>query len=235
MRNFLGNILGGMLKFIYDLVSNIGTEPDKFSYYAMAIIIATIIFKLLILPLNLQQIKSTKKMNEIQPEMKKIQNKYKNDPQTMQIKMQELYKKYNYNPMSGCLPLLIQFPILFAFLAVFREPAKYAFTDPAFYQAMNKAFLWIPNLEHPDTILWGLPLLAALTTYLQSKAITPANADPQTQSTQKMMSYFFPIMIFFTARSFPAGLALYWVISNLFTAVQYSISNRSTGKIKEEK
>lgn len=235
MRAFLGNILGGLLKFIYDLISNIGVEPEKFSYYAMAIILTTIIFKLLLLPLNLQQVKSTKKMSQIQPEMKKIQDKYKNDPQTMQIKMQELYKTHNYNPMSGCLPLLIQFPILLAFLAVFREPAKYAFTDPAFYQSMNKAFLWIPNLENPDTMLWGLPLLAAVTTFLQSKVMTPPNADPQTQSTQKMMSYFFPIMIFMAARGFPAGLALYWVISNIFTAVQYSISNRATGKIKEEK
>src|SRR5699024_1468138 len=132
-------------------------------------------------------------------------------------------------------PLLIRFPILFAFLAVFRERAKYDFTDPAFYKAINKAFLWIPNLELPDTILWGLLLLAGFTTYILGKAITLLNADAQTQSIQKMMSYFFPIMIFFTARSFPAGLALYWVISNLFTAVQYSISNRSTGKIKEEK
>lgn len=116
MTAFLGNILGSLLKFVYDLVSNIGPEPEKFSYLAMAIIITTILFKLLLLPLNLHQAKSSKKMAEIQPLMKEVQNKYKSDPQTMNVKLQELYKEHNYNPAGGCLPLLVQFPIIFAFL-----------------------------------------------------------------------------------------------------------------------
>lgn len=231
---FLGNILGGLLKFVYDLVSNIGTEPELFSFYSMAIIVTTIIFKLLILPLNIKQINSTKKMSELQPQMKEIQTKYKNDPQTQQVKLQELYKEHNFNPAAGCLPLLIQMPILFAFLAVFRDPAKYAFTEPGLYESMNKTFLWISNLDVPDANLWGLPLLAALTTYLQSRAMTPPNTNPQAESTQKTMSYFLPIMIFISARNFPAGLALYWVVSNAFTIVQHLISNRSLDKIREE-
>lgn len=235
MTAFLGNILGGLLRFVYDLVSNIGTEPESFSFYAMAIIITTIIFKLLILPLNLQQVKSTKKMNELQPQMKEIQTKYKNDPQTQQIKLQELYRNNNFNPASGCLPLLIQMPIIFAFFAVFREPAKYAFTEPGFYESMNKTFLWIKNLEHADPYLWGLPLLAALTTYIQSAIMMQPSTDPQAQTTQRTMNYFLPIMIFMAARGFAAGLALYWVISNIFTIIQQLISNRSLGKIKEEK
>lgn len=235
MTAFLGNILGGVLKFIYNIVSNIGTEPEILSFYAMAVIIATIVFKLLLLPLNIQQIKSTKKMSELQPQMKEIQTKYKNDPQTQQAKLQELYKTHNYNPAAGCLPLLIQMPILFAFLAVFRDPAKYAFTDPGFYESMNKTFFWIKNLDVPDPYLWGLPLLAALTTYIQSAIMAPPSTDPQAQATQKTMNYFLPIMIFFSARSFAAGLALYWVISNIFTIIQSLISNRSLGKVKEEK
>lgn len=235
MTAFLGNILGGLLRFIYDLVSNIGTEPESLSFYAIAIIVTTIIFKLLLIPLNIQQVKSTKKMSELQPKMKEIQTKYKNDPQTQQIKLQELYKKHNYNPASGCLPLLIQMPILFAFLAVFREPARYAFTEPGFYESMNKTFLWIKNLDHADPFLWGLPLLAALTTYIQSMVMAPPSTDPQAQATQKTMNYFLPVMIFMAARGFAAGLALYWVISNIFTIVQYMISNRSLGKIKEDK
>lgn len=116
MTAFLGKILGSLLKFVYDMVSTIGTEPASFSYYAMAIIITTIIFKLLLLPVSLHQTKSSKKMAEIQPLLKQIQTKYKNDPQTMQLKMQELYKQHNYNPASGCLILLVQLPIIFAFL-----------------------------------------------------------------------------------------------------------------------
>src|SRR5690625_3394764 len=158
MRAVLGNLLGGLLRVVYNVISNIGTEPGKFSFYGMSIIITTIIFKLLLLPINIRQVRSTRKMNEIQPELKKIQKKYRNDPQTTNMKMQELYRKHNYNPASGCLILLVQFPILLAFLAVFREPARYAFTEPGFYEAMNKTFLWITNLDSPDK-LW-LPLLA---------------------------------------------------------------------------
>ena len=130
MTAFLGKILGSLLKFVYDIVSSIGVEPANFSFYAIAIIITTIIFKLLLLPVSLHQTKSSRKMADVQPLLKQIQTKYKNDPQTMQLKMQELYKQHNYNPASGCLVLLVQLPIIFAFFAVFREPAKYAFTEP---------------------------------------------------------------------------------------------------------
>ena len=235
MISFLGNILGGLLRFVYDMISNIGTEPESFSFYAMAVIVTTILFKLILLPINIQQSKSTRKMSELQPLMKEIQTKYKNDPQKQQMKMQELYKENKYNPASGCLILLVQMPIILAFFAVFREPAQYAFTEPGLYDSINKTFFWISNLENPDPLLFGLPLLAAITTYFQSKLMAPKNADSQAAATQKTMNYFLPGMIFFAARGFPAGLALYWVISNTFTIGQQMISNRSVGDVKEEK
>lgn len=235
MTAFLGKLLGPLLKFVYDIISTVGVEPSNFSYYSMAIIVTTIIFKLMILPIMLQQTKSTRMMGEIQPKMQAIQDKYKKDPQTMQIKMQQLYKEHNYNPMSGCLPLLIQFPIILAFFAVFREPAKYAFTEPGLYESINKVFLWIPNLDNPDPYMMGLPFLAAATTYLQSKLMAPpSTGNQQAESTQKMMTIFLPFMIFISAKSFPAGLALYWVLSNLFSIVQQLITNRFSEKIKEE-
>lgn len=232
---FLGNILGALLKFVYDVVSMIGTEPEKFSYYAMAVIITTIIFKLILLPVSLHQSKSSKKMNEIQPKMKEIQSKYKNDPQTMQAKMTELYREHKYNPASGCLILLIQLPIILAFFKVMREPVTFAFKDPAVYEAMNKTFFWIKNLENPDPYYWGLPLLAAATTYLQTLTMPTGATDPQAQSSMKMMNMFLPIMIFMAAKGFSAGLAIYWVVGNIFTIIQQLITNRSMGKIKEEK
>lgn len=234
MMNFLGNLLGGLLKFVYDIVSNIGVEPEQFSYYAMAIIITTIIFKLLLLPIGISQSKSSKKMNVIQPKMKAIQDKYKNDPQTMQMKMTELYKEEKYNPASSCLILIVQLPIILAFFKVMREPAKFVFKTPGVYEAINKTFLWIPNLENPDPYMWGLPLLAALTTFLQSKTMAQPGGDEKQQSTMKMMTMFLPIMIFFAAKGFAAGLALYWVLSNTFTIIQQLISNRSLGNVKEE-
>lgn len=238
MTAFLGNIMGSILRFVFDFVSSIGQEPEYISYYAIAVIITSIIFKLILLPINMQQTKSSKKMAEIQPLMQQIQNKYKNDPQTMQNKTMELYKKHNYNPSSGCLVLIIQLPIIIAFFAVFREPQIYAFSEPGLYESMNKAFLWIGNLAEPDPYLWGMPLLAALTTYLQTKTMPSASAavaDPATAQTQKMMGTMMPIMIFFMTRSFPAGLAMYWIVGNTFTILQQLISSRSLRKVKEEK
>jgi len=233
MSNFLGNILGALLKFVYDTVSAIGTEPKYFSYYAMAVIITTILFKLILLPVSFQQSKSSKKMAELQPKIKEIQQKYKNDPQTMNAKTMELYKEAKYNPASGCLILLIQLPIILAFFKVMREPTVFAFKDVGAYEAMNKAFFWIQNLENPDPLIWGLPLLAGITTYLQSATLS-ANQDPQTRDSMKTMNIILPFFILMAARSFPAGLALYWVVSNIFSIIQQLISNRSLGKVKEE-
>ncbi len=238
MTAFLGNILGSLLRFVYDMVSATGIETKYVSYYALAIIITTIIFKLALLPLSISQVKSSKKMSELQPLMKEIQTKYRNDPQTQQKKLQELYREHNYKPSGSCLMLLVQMPILFAFFAVFRDPAKYAFTEPGFYEAMNKSLFWIANLDLPDTNIWGLPLLTGLTTYLHSWVMMQSQqtgGNEQAQSMQKSMLYFMPIMIFFTARSFPGGLALYWVVSNLFSIIQQLISNLSMGKVKEVK
>jgi YidC/Oxa1 family membrane protein insertase len=235
MRNFFGKVFGGLLKLVFELVSKMGAEPKNFSFYAMAIIITTIIFKFILLPISLHQNKSTKKMNELQPKMKEIQNKYKNDPQTQQAKMMELYKENNYNPMSGCLILLIQFPIILGFFAVLRDPVTYVFKSKAAYDVISKNFLWIQNLEQSDPYSWGLPLLAGVTTYLQT-ILMSANmpTDPQTQASQKTMNIIMPIMIFFAAKSFPAGLALYWVVGNIFQIIQQLILNRSLGTIKED-
>lgn len=235
MTTFLGNLLGGLLKFIFDLVSKVGTEPEKFSYYAIAIIVTTIIFKLILLPISLHQSKSTKKMNELQPKIKEIQNKYKNDPQTQQAKMMEVYKENKYNPASGCLILLIQFPIIIAFFNVLRDPIKYVFKDPNVYAAISKVFLWIPNLEQPDPYLWGIPLLTAITTYLQSKTMSSSvETNPQTESSQKIMNIFLPLMMFMFARSLAAGVGIYLVVGNIFQIIQQLISNRSLGENKEE-
>ncbi|GFN37117.1 YidC/Oxa1 family membrane protein insertase [Tepidimicrobium xylanilyticum] len=235
MTSFFGNILGGLLKFVFDFVSSIGTESDFFSYYGISIILTTILFRLLLLPISLQQSRSTKIMNELQPKIQEIQRKYKNDPQTQQAKLMQLYKENNYNPASGCLILLIQFPIILAFFNVLRDPVRFVFKDINVYNAINKGFLWIPNLEQPDPYIWGLPLFAALTTFLQSKLMsTNIESNPQTESTQRMMNIFLPIMIFWAARSFPSGISLYWVVGNLFQIVQQLVINRSLGKIKEE-
>lgn len=225
--------LGAMLKFFHDGLVAMGVDFGPLSAYAIAIIIATIIVKLIILPLTLKQTKSMKEMQKIQPELKKVQEKYKNDKEKLNQKTMELYKEHGVNPLGGCFPILIQFPVIIGFFHVLREPMKYAFTNEAVYNSLNKTFFWIANLEEPDTII--LPILAGITTYFQSKMMNTAQGggNSQAQSTQKTMTIVMPIMILFFARNFPAGLALYWVIGNTFTIVQQFITNRSLGKVKE--
>jgi YidC/Oxa1 family membrane protein insertase len=232
---FLSNLLGSLMKAIFDFVSGIGTENEIISYYGITIVITTIIFKLILLPITLHQSKSTRMMNELQPKIQEIQRKYRNDPQTQNRKLAELYKEYNYNPMSGCLILLIQLPIIFAMFSVLRNPVQFVFGDPAVFESIKKGFLWIPDLGQPDPYIWGLPLLAGLTTFLQSKFINAgAQTNSQVESTQNFMNIFITVMIFMASRSFPAGLALYWVVSNIIQIVQQLIIKRSLGNIKEE-
>lgn len=247
MIDIFAKPLGALLKMIFDFASNIGLDSEYVSAYAIAIILTTIIFKLVLLPLGIKQSRSMKKMQEIQPKIKEIQEKYKNDPQKLQAKTMELYKEHNANPFSSCLPLLIQMPILIGMFRVLRQPAPifeageliskgYVFQDPNFYETINKSFLWVSNLKDADPLLWGLPLLAALTTFLQSKIMSASTAgtDNKAMQTQKTMNMIFPVMIFFMSRTFPAGLTLYWVVGNIFTIVQQLITNKTFSKVKEE-
>lgn len=210
--------LGMLLSFLYSVIGN----------YGISIIIFTVIIKLVLLPLTFKQLQSSKQMNEVQPKIKELQEKYKNDKEKLNMKIMELYKEYKINPMAGCLPLLIQLPIIFGLFSVLREPMKHI-TDPAFAQAVNESFLWIPNLSEPDKII--LPVVAGITTYLSMKSTT---AGPAAQNqTMKMMNTILPLMIIFWGRSFPAGLTLYWVISNLFQMVQQTFMPKAN-KSKEE-
>ncbi len=207
--------LGYLLKIVFDIVGN----------YGWAIVFFTVIVKLALLPLTLSQTKSMKAMQDIQPKMKEIQAKYKDDSQKMNEKIMELYKEHKVNPMAGCLPLLVQMPILIGLFTALRNPGTYVFKSEAVYKAIDTSFLWLQNLSNPDVIMvgnfgvpWILPIIAGLTTYISSAMMTPKESrkDP----TQAMMLYFFPIMILWWGKSFPAGLTLYWVVSNIFQILQ---------------
>ena len=275
--------LAALLKVIFDFVNGIGLDSEIISAYAIALILTTIIFKLILLPLGIKQSKSMKKMQEIQPQLKEIQKKYKNDPQTQQAKTMELYKKHNANPFSSCLPLLIQMPILIGMFRVLRQAFPtinestglivqgYVFPltsdtlalvndklasvvqgvetiTPEILANLNNIlaqyipdissnFFWLTNLKDPDPILWGLPLLAGLTTFLQSKLMSsnrPKSGEDKSQQTQQIMNMVFPVLIFMMSRSFPAGLALYWVVGNIFTIVQQYFTNKAVSNVKEE-
>lgn len=203
--SFIAEPLGRLLLMVYGIVGN----------YGIAIIIFTVLVKMIMIPLTMKQTKSMKNMQEIQPKIKEIQKKYQNDKEKMNEKVMELYKEHNVNPFGGCLPLLIQFPIIIGLFTVLRQPENYGIAQ----EIVEAGFLWMPSLSAPDP--WILPVLAGATTYLSSKTMSSAKgAGGQQESMQKMMLYFFPLMIFWWGRSFPAGLTLYWVVSNVFQTVQ---------------
>ncbi|AKL96093.1 protein translocase subunit [Clostridium aceticum] len=212
--NVIVQPLGALLRIIFQLTGS----------YGVAIIVFTVIVKLAMVPLTMKQTKSMKRMQELQPKIKEVQEKYKNNQEQMNIKVMELYKEYNVSPFGGCLPLLIQFPIIIGLFTVLRNPVDFGFSQ----EVVEAGFLWIPNLSQEDP--WLLPLFAGLTTYLSSATMSTSGGKQDV--TQAMMKYFMPVMIFWWGRSFPAGLTLYWGISNLFQIAQQLVINRPSLKLR---
>ncbi|WP_439950887.1 YidC/Oxa1 family membrane protein insertase [Desulfolucanica intricata] len=211
-------LVDGMIAFInilYTFTGNIGL-PN----YGLAIILLTIIIKIALYPLTKKQMQSMRAMQQLQPKIKEIQNKYKGkDPQKMQQKIMEMYKENNVNPMAGCLPLIIQMPIL---IALYRALFKIDYIDTA-----HATFIWVADLSKVDPY-YILPVLAGVTTYLQSK-LTTSTADP----TQRIMLITMPIFIAWISSTVPAGLALYWVVFNVVGAIQQYYINKQAVGLKE--
>ena len=198
--------------FVWPLSVVITYIADLFSgSYGWAIIIVTLVVRLLLVPLNVKQLKSTKAMQEIQPLIKEIQEKYSSKDANTQRKLQEeqmaLFQKHGVNPLAGCLPIFIQMPILMAmYHAIMRTQ-----------EIKTGSFLWF-ELGAPDPY-YILPLIAGAATFYQQKlmmADNPSGQNPQMQ----MMLYIMPIMITVFAIFFPSALALYWVVGNVFMVVQ---------------
>ena len=196
--------IGYLLALIYRLVGN----------YGISLIILTVIVKLVLYPLYAKQIKSTANMSDMSEKSKEIQRRYANDKEKMNEEMQKLYAESGFNPMSGCLPMLIQFPIIMGLFALLRNPMKYMPDDPTLMFANHESFLWIKDLAQPD--LWILPIAAGLATFFafsMNSAMTmqqPGANPGQQKAMNAIMKYFFPLSILWLARSYPAGLAIYW-------------------------
>ena len=224
--SFLYALLGQLLGFIYGFVGN----------YAFSIVLFTIFVKLLLFPLNAAQIKSSREMQAVQPKMKALQEKYKNDKEMLNTKTLELYKEHKVNPLAGCLPIFIQMPIIFALFGTLKEPAKYVLLKgaPLSNEALSQGFLWVKDLALPDTLglifptaptfLAGLPglmpIIAAVLTYFQ---MTTMYKGQEVNEQMKMMNNIFPIMILFMSQGLSAGLMVYWVVSTLFSIVQQKV------------
>ena len=198
---WLADMMAWAVRFFYNLTASLG-----FPSYGIAIIILTIVIKVLLLPFALKQIKSMKGMQEIQPKVAALQKKYKNDRAKLSIEMQKLYREHNISPLAGCLPLLIQMPFL---VSIFYALQGFQ------YDSAHASFLWLSSLASKDPT-YVLPILSAVSTWALSAQTAPKNAE----GPQKMMTYFMPLFIGYISINFPSGLVIYWVVSNLFQLVQ---------------
>lgn len=208
----------GLLHFILETLYSL-TDLAGAGSYGLAIILLTVIIKMLMYPLTVKQVKSMKAMQELSPKMKKIQEKYKDNPQVMQQKIGTLYKEAGVNPLAGCLPLLIQMPILMGMY--------YALFNFQYPSAEAAQFLWLPSMSDPDPV-YVLPVLSALTTFLQQKMTTT-----EMNQQMKIMMTIMPLFIGWISLTFPSGLVLYWVTMNVVQIVQQWWMYRGEDKTKE--
>jgi YidC/Oxa1 family membrane protein insertase len=159
----------------------------------------------------------------------------------MNEEMQKLYAEVGFNPMSGCLPMLIQFPIIMALFALLRNPMKYMPEGDLMIFANHESFLWIPDLAQPD--MWILPVIAGVATYFAFSMNEMMTAQPgasagQNKAMNAIMKYFFPVSILWLARSYPAGLAIYWAggqIMQIFFNLRMNKIKAEMNKEKEAK
>jgi YidC/Oxa1 family membrane protein insertase len=226
----LATPLGYLLTHLYDLVGN----------YGIAVLIITIIVKACLYPVYAKQMKSSMKMSKLQPKIQELQQKYGNDRETYSEKVQELYKSEGASMYGGCLPMIIQMFVIMGLFALFRNPMSYM-TDENMLYAIHENFLWIPDLAQPDK--WILPIAAGAATFIsysmsssqqmQSQLAGGGNAK-QGNMMSKMMKYFFPIMILWFARTYPAGLAIYWFGSQVIQIFYNLRFNKWRKKQQEE-
>lgn len=180
--------------------------------YGVAIILLTFLIRIIFWPLNHKSMVSTRHMQDIQPLITAVREKYKSDPQKQQQEMMALYKEHKINPMGGCLPMLIQIPVFFALFVVLRGAIELRFSS----------FLWIADLSTPENLFKDvlpfpiniLPIFMGVTMWIQQK-MTPTS-DPQQQKMMMMM----PVLFTFMFYSFPSGLSLYWSVNQVMMIFQ---------------
>ena len=224
----LEKVLKWFLMIFYRIIPN----------YGVAIILLTLLVKVIMFPLTKKGSESTLKMQTLSPKIKEIQDKYKENPKKMNAEMAEFYKKEGYNPLSGCLPMLVQLPIFFAMYNLFNSH----------FDLRNAMFIpgWIPDLSLPEAIYnfpdnFRLPLLgwSAIRLlpfiYVGSQLLygkVTQTPDQKGNNQMKLMMYAMPIVFFFVLYDVPSGLLLYWIMSNVLTMVQQLSINRYIARKK---
>ena len=218
----IGDGIGWLLEFIYKGVKN----------YGLAIIILTILIKVVLFPLTYKSMASQQKMSKLQPQIKELQEKYKGKPDVLNKETMSLYKKQGINPLGGCLPMLLQMPILFAMYGLLNKMVALKGAD----------FLWIKDLSQPDAVYnfgFNIPFvnvesLNILPIVMAVVSLATSMLMPDTQSNQqaKMMMWAMPLVFFFMFYNMGSGLVLYWTVMNILNLAQQFYMNNIKKKMK---
>ncbi|GHT48177.1 membrane protein insertase YidC [Endomicrobiia bacterium] len=213
---FFGKIIFNVLIYFYKLTHN----------YGWAVIMIAAVIQILVSPLTLKSLRSAAAMKRIQPAIKDIQTKYKDNPQRLQAETLNIYRSQKVNPLGGCLPMLFQLPIFYAFFQMVKNA----------YELRNEGWiLWIKDLSAPDQFMhFGsfnfnlLPILMGLGMLFQQK-MTTATSDP----TQKMMMYAMPVVFTIVLWFSPSGLVIYWITNSIFSMIgQYFVMKKDSVRVK---
>lgn len=216
-----------LLQLLYSLIGN----------YGISLIVLTTVIKLAMYPSYKAQTMSTMGMQALQPKIREIQSKYAGDKQLMNQKMQELYQQEGVSPTAGCLPMIVQMIVIMGLFTLLRDPVQFMSSKEMVF-AIHESFLWVKDLAQPDP--WILPILAGLATFASFFFQQTASQGGMNDMMQKMMKYVFPIMIMWLAKSYPAGLALYWFVSQflqIFFNLRFEMlrKEQAEGKAKKRK
>ena len=207
--------------------------------YGLAIIVLTIFTRVITFPLTQGQLRSAARMQELQPELDKIKKKYEKDREKQTAKTMELYRENGVNPAGGCLPLLIQFPLLIGFyraiiLSLATSPLQLVALSGRAYSnlpglselvPLNSKFLWM-DLARPDPLIFVLPVLVVVTSFVAQRLTATPSTNAQQASMTRQMQYTMPVMFGFFALTFPSGLSVYYVTSNLLQVFQGAATGR---------
>jgi YidC/Oxa1 family membrane protein insertase len=207
-------------------VASVLPLPDAISSWAIALILVAVLVKVVTFPLTVNQMRSMKAMQRLQPKLKELQKRHKDDREKLAQAQMELYKEHGVNPLGGCLPLLIQMPVLFGLFYAIRQLSN--------VEMLGEQFLWIPNLALPEPLPNGDPagipfliMLMVVSQFAYQKFATPPSADPQAQAMASATK-FMPLMFVVFFIRFPAGLVLYYTSFNVVSLVQQWFLNRGT-------
>lgn len=215
-----------LLKFLLENINKISGN------WGVSILIMTLLMRLLFFPLTKKSSKATRKMQEMQPKIKEIQQKHKGNPQRLNTEMTRLYQEAGYSPLSGCLPMLIQIPFLFAMFALFNN----------YFEFRGASFIpgWIPDLSSGDSVWkfgYALPLLGwtdlrilpiiYVASQLVFGKVTQAGPQDSSNPSMRIMLYFMPLFFFFIFYNAPSGLLLFWTASNILMLIQQIIINKA--------